>query len=290
MAISLFAKFYKIKDSQLSVESDAAMLALPNGTVLQKVTGEEYKKVATNIFDKTNRDFYSREEADARFFRLAFENTGTENNYFTKDVDVKGNLSAGTLQVAGTSQLHETSATDITANNVSLTNKITAPNGDIDTIQSKQVLPHNNMTGTVGSSTRTWATAYINEMYGTAQHARYSDLAEKYDTDQEYEPGTVLQFNEDGPLSLYRFGGTLAGVVSTKPGLKINSDGTGQYVCLKGMVPVKCQGNIKCGQFCIATDGGVVYGASKSVAQLNVLDVVGVALEDSKDGTVMVKV
>ena len=290
MAISLFAKFYKIKDTQQAVESDAAMLALPNGTVLQKITGDEYIKVSTNVFDKSNRDFYSREEADGRFFRLNFENTGTENNYFTKDVDVKGNLSTGTLQVAGNSQLHDTSATNITANNVDLTNKITSPNGDIDTVQSKNVIPYSNLTGTVGTAARTWRTAYINEMYGTAQHARYSDLAEKYETDQEYEPGTVLQFNEDGPLSIYRHGGSLAGVVSTKPGLKINSDGDGQYVCLKGMVPVKCLGDVKRGQFCIATGGGVVYGASKGVAQLNVLDVVGIALEDSKDGKVMVKV
>lgn len=290
MAISRFAKFFKIKDTQQAVESDAALLALPNGTVLQSITGDEYIKVSTNVFDKTTRDFYSREEADARFFRLNFENIGTENNYFTKDVDVKGNTSTGTLQVSGTSQLHATSATDITANNVSLTNKITSPNGDIDTIQAKQVIPFANLTGTVGTASRTWATAYINEMYGTAQHARYSDLAEKYDTDQEYEPGTVLQFSDEGPLTLYHTGGTLAGVVSTKPGLKINSDGTGQYVCLKGMVPVKCCGKVKRGQWCIATEGGAVYGADKSTASSNILDVVGVALQDSKDNMVMVKV
>lgn len=289
MAISLFAKFYKIKDTQLAVESDAAMLALPNGTILQKITGDEYVKVSTNVFDKSNRDFYSREEADARFFRLNFENTGTENNYFTKDVDVKGNLSAGTLQVAGTSQLHDTSATNITANNVDLTNKITSPNGDIDTIQSKNVIPYSNLTGTVGTAARTWRTAYINEMYGTAQHARYSDLAEKYETDQEYEPGTVLQFNESGPLTLYQ-GGTLAGVVSTQPGLKINSDAEGQYVCLKGIVPVFCEGSVKRGQYCIAAPGGKVKGISKQEASAAMLDIVGVALEDSEGEVVRVKV
>lgn len=290
MAISLFAKFYKIKDTQLAVESDAAMLALPNGTILQKITGDEYVKVSTNVFDKSNRDFYSREEADGRFFRLNFENTGTENNYFTKDIDVKGNTSTGTLQVAGTSQLHDTSATNITANNVDLTNKITSPNGDIDTIQSKNVIPYANRTGTVGTAARTWATAYINEMYGTAQHARYSDLAEKYETDQEYEPGTVLQFSENGPLTMYRTGGTLAGVVSTNPGLKINSDGKGQYVCLKGMIPVKCWGEVKRGQCCVAVDGGLVAGTTKEHASSHILDFVGIALKDSEDGMVLVKV
>lgn len=288
MAISLFAKFYKIKDSQTAVESDAAMLALPNGTVLQKITGDEYVKVSTNVFDRTNRDFFSRVEADKRFFRLNYENTGTENNYFTKDVDVKGNLSAGTLQVSGDSQLRATSATDVTANNVSLTNKITSPNGDIDSIRSKQMLPYSTHTGTIGTSSAVWSTAYINEMYGTAQHARYSDLAEKYVTDKEYEPGTVLEF---GPHGMTKFrGGTLAGVVSTKPGLKINSDGEGQYVCLKGMVPVKAIGDIKCGQYCVAS-AGKVKGYSKEDMTFELsLDVVGVALSDSQDGVVMVKV
>ena len=289
MAISLFAKFYKIKDSQIAVESDQAMLALPNGTVLQKVTGDEYVKVSTNVFDKTNRDFYSRVESDGRFFRLNFENTGTENNYFTKNVDVKGVLSAGALKVSGTTELHDTSATDITANNVNLTNKIVSPNGDIDTTQAKQMLPFAHMTGTVGTESRTWRTAYIDEMYGTAQHARYSDLAEKYETDQKYAPGTVLQFSKVGPLTKFK-GGTLAGVVSTKPGLKINADGKGQYICLKGMVPVKCLGEIKRGMYCIARDG-VVYGVCKHELTWELsLDIVGIALHDSEDGEVMVKV
>ena len=289
MAISLFAKFYKLKDTQLTIESDSAMLALPNGSIVQKITGDEYIKVSTNVFDKVNRDFYSRVEADARFFRLNFENTGTENNYFTKDVDVKGTLSAGNLQVSGNTQLRNTSATDITANNVTLTNKIISPNGDVDTIQSKQVLPFANMTGTVGTSSRTWATAYIDEMYGTAQHARYSDLAEKYETDREYQPGTVLQFAEGGLLTEFK-DGALAGVVSTKPGLKINSDGKGQYVCLKGMVPVKCKTDIKQGMYCIAKDGGV-YGVQKSdLTWKQSLDIVGIALRDSEHNMVMVKV
>lgn len=288
MAISLFAKYYKIKDTQAAVESDSAMLALPNGTVVQKITGDEYIKVGTNIFDKANRDFYSQVEADGRFFRLNFENTGTENNYFTKDVDVKGTLTAGNLQVSGTTQLRQTSATDITANNVDLSNRIKAPKGEIDVIQSKQVSPYSHNTGTLGTASATWATAYITEMYGTAQHARYSDLAEKYVTDKQYEAGTVLEY-ADGFLTEFK-GGTLAGAVSTEPGLKINCEGEGQYVCLKGKIPVKCLGEIKAGQYCVAK-AGKVYGVDKEdfTWQLS-LDKVGVALEDSKDGVVMVKV
>lgn len=288
MAISLFAKFFKIKDSQLSVESDAAMLSLPTGTVVQNIKGDEFKKVGTNVFDKVKRDIFSQAESDGRFFRLNYENTGTENNHFTKNIDVKGNTLTGTLQVTGSSQLKETSATDITANNITLTSKVKSVNGDIDTIQAKTIIPFSNRTGTVGTESRTWETAYINELYGTAQHARYSDLAEKYETDQEYAAGTVLEYG-DNCLTKFK-GGTLAGVVSTLPGLKINADGKGQYVCLKGMIPVVCHDNIKCGQYCLAKDGGVIGVDKKDITPLMMLDIVGVALKDSENGTVMTKV
>lgn len=136
---------------------------------------------------------------------------------------------------------------------------------------------------------------YTNVLYagtfsGVATQARYADLAEKYESDTEYAIGTVVEIGGDKEITLFQ-GGALAGVISEKPGLMLNSEaGNGfQYVALKGKVPVKCEGTIKKGQYCIAVPGGKVKGLNKNEID-NTLDIVGVALSNSDNGTVMVKV
>jgi len=126
---------------------------------------------------------------------------------------------------------------------------------------------------------------------GTATAARYADVAEKYTTDIDYPVGTVVEVNTLGNSEITLFsGGSLAGVISGDPGVMLNADGVGLYVALKGKVPVKCKRQITKGDFCIAEIGGTVFGVTKANALLHPLDIVGVALEDSNNGTVMVKI
>ena len=125
---------------------------------------------------------------------------------------------------------------------------------------------------------------------GTATTARYADLAEKYETDREYPVGTVLEVQGEKEVTLYK-GGALAGVISENPGLMINAEGEGQYVALKGKVPVICEGDVYKGQYCLAIAGGKVQGKFKEeMTALDVLNIVGVALEDSKNKMVQVKI
>ena len=57
------------------------------------------------------------------------------------------------------------------------------------------------------------------------------------------------------------------------------------------MVPVLCEGLITKGQYCIAINGGKVKGINKyEMTFEDSLDLVGIALEDSNDGKVLVKV
>lgn len=180
-------------------------------------------------------------------------------------------------------------------------------------------ISNNDNTGDIGASNARWANIYsINQnnsgtfegnvvnfnsgtcrgtitaglFNGTATSARHADLAEKYSTDKVYPAGTVLEVNEKGESQGTEFnGGTLLGVVSEKPGLMINSEADGQYVALKGIVPVLVSNPVFKGQYCIADRNGKVRGMNKD--NMNVflmLNVVGVALEDSKDGKVLVKV
>jgi hypothetical protein len=145
-----------------------------------------------------------------------------------------------------------------------------------------------DITYDIGASAKRWRNVYAQTFYGNATSANYADVAEKYATDLEYPVGTVLEVGGEKEVTLYK-GGVLAGIVSGQPAYMLNSEAEGQYVALKGKVPAFCVGDIKKGQVCIAVTGGKVKGINKADVQ-NTLDIVGVALEDSRNGSVMVKV
>lgn len=126
-------------------------------------------------------------------------------------------------------------------------------------------------------------------IWGTATSAQYADLAEKYETDIEYPIGSVLEIGGSREATIFK-GGTLAGVVSENPGFRLNESCDGQFIALKGKVPVICKSEVLKGQYCIAFDGGVIGKNKKDISFEDTLNIVGVALEDSKNNTVMVKV
>ena len=104
-----------------------------------------------------------------------------------------------------------------------------------------------------------------NVFNGTATAARYADLAEKYTTDQEYLPGTVVVIAGPGSSSectaSYSIGQPAIGVVSTDPAYLMNSESEGQAIALVGRVPVRVMGPIIKGQRIMAGfDGRAVYG------------------------------
>lgn len=163
-------------------------------------------------------------------------------------------------------------------------------NVDGDTGLSGTIRPASNNSCVLGGASYRFTTVYATTFDGTATSAKYADLAEKYLTDREYPIGTVLEVGGDKEATLFN-GGVLAGVVSGAPGMMLNKDSEGQYVALKGKVPVFTQGQVKKGQYCIAVDGGRVIGIAKGdILESEKLNIVGVALEDSKNDSVMVKV
>ena len=103
---------------------------------------------------------------------------------------------------------------------------------------------------------------------GTATAARYADLAEKYSTDQEYNVGTVMSVCEHDThdVEACKAGDRALGVISENPAFMMNSEAEGQYVALKGRVPVKVGGPIKKGQKLVAGGNGyAVLGTGENV-------------------------
>jgi hypothetical protein len=119
-------------------------------------------------------------------------------------------------------------------------------------------------TGTNGSGDIGSSSNRFNVIYGRSTSAQYADLAEKYTTDAEYEPGTVMVValaGEAEATACFQTGQRVIGVISTAPAHVMNDNIDGQAIGLVGRVPVKVVGPIKKGQTIIANaDGKAIAG------------------------------
>ena len=103
----------------------------------------------------------------------------------------------------------------------------------------------------------------------TAASALYADIAERYEADAVYEPGTVLMIGGEKEVTVatLRATTTVAGIVSTKPGYMLNSeagsDETHPYIALKGRVPCKICGPVKKGDLLVASGYKPGYASKK---------------------------
>jgi len=111
-----------------------------------------------------------------------------------------------------------------------------------------------------------------NLFQGTATQARYADLAEKYTTAEELPAGTAVAVGGDAEVKPANASNHCIGVVSTDPAYMMNSEAEGQYIGLKGRLPVRVKGPVAKGQAVYAMADGV----STTIATTAL---VGVALE-----------
>jgi hypothetical protein len=109
----------------------------------------------------------------------------------------------------------------------------------------------------------------------TATQAQYADLAEKYESDSEYAPGTVVVFGGEAEVTECTSTGNHAvvGVISTDPAYMMNSEAEGQYVALTGRVPCKVTGPVAKGDL-------LVTSSESGHAEVN---------NDAKPGTILGK-
>ena len=117
-----------------------------------------------------------------------------------------------------------------------------------------------------------------NLFQGTATQARYADLAEKYTTEKELPAGTAVAVctHEDHEVEPAGTSNHCIGVVSTDPAYMMNSEADGQYIGLKGRLPVRVKGPVNKGQAIYAWADGVC-GTVATTAM------VGIALESNAE-------
>ena len=137
------------------------------------------------------------------------------------------------------------------------------------------ITPNANLTYDIGSST-----AWYNTFYGISTQAKYADLAENYQADAPYEPGTVLEFGGEYELTLAEDGSKrVAGVVSTNPAHLMNGMLRGPNVvplALQGRTPCRVRGKISKGDMLISGGSGYARPDNNPI----IGTVIGKALED----------
>jgi hypothetical protein len=134
--------------------------------------------------------------------------------------------------------------------------------------------------GTTGTITGDWSLTSGSKLQST-----YADLAEFYEGDREYEPGTVLIFGGEKEVTTTNLMNDTrsAGVVTTDPAYVMNQEQKGIKVCiaLAGRVPVKVVGRVKKGDM-LTTSATPGYAVKAMDPKLG--SIIGKALEDKDYG------
>ena len=161
---------------------------------------------------------------------------------------------------------------------------------------AQHILPSADQTYNVGSATHRYTT-----LYGNATSANWADLAERYQADKIYGEGTVLgiaDVNSESEVTEFKKGMSYAGVVSIKPGLRMNDGNISideepfmPFICLKGRIPVKINGTGERGNYIITDNDGRGKAIRKDQYDHYTHNLIGIAINNSeKEGLIEVKV
>jgi hypothetical protein len=124
-----------------------------------------------------------------------------------------------------------------------------------------------NAVGNIGSSS-----SYFNTVFAQATTALYADVAERFASDEIYEPGTVVELGGSAEITRVRHDASdsVFGVISTRPAFTMNGgagdNDTHPPVAMTGRVPVKVTGIVNKGDRLISAGAGVARAAQPGEA------------------------
>jgi hypothetical protein len=130
---------------------------------------------------------------------------------------------------------------------------------------------------------------------GSRINANYADLAERFEADELYDPGTVVEIGGDKEITAVKdeLSDEVFGVISDTAGFTMNhsagDDKTHPTIAMSGRVQVKVIGKVKKGDRLVSS-GIKGYARSAKKDEMTAFNVIGRALEhktDTKSGTVL---
>jgi hypothetical protein len=144
------------------------------------------------------------------------------------------------------------------------------------TLISQAITPSADVTYDIGTSLLGY-----NTVYAKATSAQYADLAERYETDSEYEVGTVVIFGGEKEVTQSTISNDtrVAGVISEEPAYLMNDKSDGQAIALVGKVKCRVHGMITKGD--LLTTSGEQPGYAKKAISPVLGSIVGKAMENN---------
>jgi hypothetical protein len=203
---------------------------------------------------------------------------GTVTNALIID-GVTGNLHANTSPAAGglSTQIATKGYVDSATGSVATSLQIDGSN-----YISGNIRPNVDNVWSFGTSSYKFNIIYATTFSGTSSQATYADLAERFEADAHYEPGTVVALG--GVKEITKVAEELSedvfGVVSTNAAYLMNSgagsDATHPPIAVSGRVPVQVTGKVKKGDRLVSAGNGLARAASRS--EMTSFNVIGRAL------------
>jgi hypothetical protein len=142
-----------------------------------------------------------------------------------------------------------------------------------------------NLVGNIGSSSN-----YFNQIFAQATTALYADVAERFASDQVYEPGTVVELGGSAEITVVNeeLSDRVFGVISTRPAFTMNGgagdNNTHPPVAMTGRVPVKVVGPVRKGDRLVSAGNGIARSAASH--EVTAFNTIGRALVDKNDNGV----
>jgi hypothetical protein len=149
-------------------------------------------------------------------------------------------------------------------------------------IVSKNILPVSNISSNIGSSS-----LWFNTFFGVSVQAQYADLAERFESDRPYSPGTVVSLGGQAEITEVEeeLSDEVFGVISTRAAYLMNgaagSNETHPPVAVSGRVPVRVVGRVRKGDRLVSAGNGIARAASKS--EMTPWNVIGRSLQNKND-------
>ena len=164
-----------------------------------------------------------------------------------------------------------------------LIGNIFAANANVATVYvSSTMLPTSNVSVDIGS-----VGMWFDTFYGRSVQAQYADLAERFETDQPYDPGTVVALGgvKEITAANEELSEDVFGVISTRAAYLMNGaagpNTTHPPVAVNGRVPVKVIGQISKGDRLVSAGNGLARAGAKN--ELSAFNVIGRSLQDKLD-------
>ena len=203
---------------------------------------------------------------------------------------VGGVMTGSSVSVTGTVTGASVVGGIMTGSSVSLTGNVTTANLIINGTAAAgfgvlTVSGNIQTTATTGTANIGNAANTFNTVHAKATTAQYADLAEWYEADADYAPGTVLVFGGSKEVTIASNINDVrvAGVVSTNPAHIMNAGLDAEHtaaVALTGRVPTLVVGKVQKGDMMVTAGGG----RAQACAEPRLGSVIGKALQDHPGG------